>query len=292
MNTFQLDCFLAVANTLSFARAAEDLNITQPAVTHQIHSLESELNVKLFRRTTRTVEITAAGSLFLSDAKNIRSIAMRAKERYRNPPEQDIEVFSIGCHNFPPIFLLPDVLRSMSVRRPRLHPQLYIVPFKHLYRLLEEETVDVIIGFKEPGSRKTPGSYRELAIVPITCICSSDNPLSRRRSVTISELEKEKIILNDPVKSPAAVAQLQGRLLEGRSLSDLYFCESAEAAIVLVKAGFGIAVLPDLLIPSDPALIRIPVEGLDPISFGSYYKTLQGNERLKDFLNIIKECML
>ena len=58
MNTFQLSCFLAVAETLSFARAAEQLNITQPAVTHQIHSLETELNVKLFVRTTRTVNLT------------------------------------------------------------------------------------------------------------------------------------------------------------------------------------------------------------------------------------------
>ena len=46
MNTFQLSCFLAVADTLSFARAAERLNITQPAVTHQIRSLETELGAK------------------------------------------------------------------------------------------------------------------------------------------------------------------------------------------------------------------------------------------------------
>ena len=49
MNTFQLTCFLAVAETLSFARAAEQLHVTQPAVTQQIKSLEKELNVKLFR---------------------------------------------------------------------------------------------------------------------------------------------------------------------------------------------------------------------------------------------------
>ena len=61
MNTVQLECFLAVADNLSFARAAEQLHITQPAVTHQISSLENELNVKLFRRTTRTVALTNDG---------------------------------------------------------------------------------------------------------------------------------------------------------------------------------------------------------------------------------------
>lgn len=68
MNTFQLTCFLAVAETLSFARAAEQLHVTQPAVTQQIKSLEKELNVKLFRRNTRTVRMTMAGSAFLEDA--------------------------------------------------------------------------------------------------------------------------------------------------------------------------------------------------------------------------------
>ena len=58
MNTFQLTCFMTVAETLNFARAAERLNITQPAVTHQIRSLEEELEVKLFKRTTRLVELT------------------------------------------------------------------------------------------------------------------------------------------------------------------------------------------------------------------------------------------
>ncbi len=47
MNTFQLECFFHVASSLSFARAAEELNVSQPAITHQIRSLENELNVKL-----------------------------------------------------------------------------------------------------------------------------------------------------------------------------------------------------------------------------------------------------
>ena len=66
MNTFQLTCFLTVAETLSFAKAAKHLNVTQPAVTHQIHSLEEELNTQLFKRTTRSVEITQKGLIFLN----------------------------------------------------------------------------------------------------------------------------------------------------------------------------------------------------------------------------------
>lgn len=289
MNTFQLECFMAVAETLNFARAAEELNITQPAVTHQIRSLESELNVKLFKRTTRTVEITSAGKVFLHDAGNMLIISRRAKKRFENPSEQEIQMFSIGCHSYTHLFLLPDVLRQMSVRYPQLHPNLQVVPFKHLYQLLEEEDVDVIIGFKEADSRKTPGLYREFKKVPISCVCAADSPLTSYKTVTPEILEQEKLVLNAPLKSPDAVARFQGQLMGGRSPSNFYFCNSAEEVTVIVQAGFGVSVLPDLLIPPEPSLVKIPVEGLDPISFGAYYKTLKGNEILKSFIQIMEE---
>ena len=61
LNTTQLECFLAVANCLNFSRAAEQLRLTQPAVSHQISTLEDELGVKLFKRTSKSVRLTQEG---------------------------------------------------------------------------------------------------------------------------------------------------------------------------------------------------------------------------------------
>ena len=58
MNTTQLECFLAVSDTLNFSRAAERLRLTQPAVSHQINALEDELGVKLFQRSSKSVRLT------------------------------------------------------------------------------------------------------------------------------------------------------------------------------------------------------------------------------------------
>ena len=82
MNTFQLECFLAVSKFLNFARASEQMNISQPAMTHQIHALEEELHVKLFHRTTRIVELTDEGLAFLPDAMQIVSITHNAQNRF------------------------------------------------------------------------------------------------------------------------------------------------------------------------------------------------------------------
>ena len=65
MNTTQLECFMTVANFLNFSRAAEVLRITQPAVSHQINTLEDELGVKLFHRNSKSVRLTREGYLFV-----------------------------------------------------------------------------------------------------------------------------------------------------------------------------------------------------------------------------------
>ena len=61
MNSVQLKCFLEVARELNFARAAEHLHFSQPTVSKQIQTLEAELKVKLFKRSTRSVSLTQAG---------------------------------------------------------------------------------------------------------------------------------------------------------------------------------------------------------------------------------------
>ena len=71
MNIQQLESFIQVAENLSFARAAEVLNMTQSAVSRQISSLENELGASLFHRSTRTVSLTPAGISFLDDAKDV-----------------------------------------------------------------------------------------------------------------------------------------------------------------------------------------------------------------------------
>lgn len=62
MNTIQLECFLAVVDSLNFTKAAEAVQLTQPAISHQIQTLENELGTPLFLRTSKRVELTKSRS--------------------------------------------------------------------------------------------------------------------------------------------------------------------------------------------------------------------------------------
>lgn len=292
MNTFQLSCFLAVAEYLNFAQAAQSLHVTHPAVSQQIQSLEKELNVKLFLRTTRSVKLTEEGKAFLNDAQQMVAISERAKKRFDSAMPRDIETLALGFYNFPCMFLLSDALEQLRAVRPELHPRLQVIPFQHIYRLLEEGDLDAVVGFKESPSVKISALYKEIVKAPVVCVCSCRHPLSGRAEVALDDVRNERLALFVPSKASISMAQLQGQLMGDRPPSDFYFCESAEAITVLITAGYGISILPDFLVPDMPLLSKIPLTDVEPVSFGIYYRSVQGNPSLKAFIQCAKECFM
>ena len=184
MNTFQISCFLAVAEHLNFARAAEQLHVTQPAVTQQIHSLEKELGVSLFARTTRSVRLTQEGRLFLQDARQLFHLANRAKARFQNASTGGIQDLAVGCDSYPCLFALSGVLGQLRQGHPNLHPHLQVVPFPQAFRLLEEGDLEVVVGFRKPGVVKGT-TYRELATFPLVCLLPAGRPLAKRETLRL-----------------------------------------------------------------------------------------------------------
>ena len=159
MNTIQLECFVAVAEHLNFSRASEALRITQPAVSHQIQSLEEELDVKLFRRTSKSVSLTQEGIQFLPDAELILKTALSAKERLG---QHDRYIpFDLGCHNRMEMNLLPPILKRLTEDFPLLRPFIRLIPFPSLLTQIENKQIHAAFGRSglfnpEQPCRKTP----------------------------------------------------------------------------------------------------------------------------------------
>lgn len=97
MNTQQLQCFISVADKLNFTKAAEELYLSPPTVTHHIQTLEAELNTKLFIRTSKMVRLTEAGSFFYGDAKEILMKIDISKKRAEKAATRNISFLRIGC---------------------------------------------------------------------------------------------------------------------------------------------------------------------------------------------------
>lgn len=289
MNDLQLQCFLSVANTLSFARAAKMLNVSQPTITHQIKTLEDELNTKLFYRSTRLVELTAEGKSFISDAKNILAISGQAKLRFSNPKDNPFEILTVGCSNYILLSMLSDVLASIRELYPNLHPRFSVLPHEQLRSMIENDRLDIVFDINKEESVKEGIKYTELSSTPLVCVKQKETDVEEARIIGIEELKNNKLILSDPVGLAPDISELQFRLADGIRRSDLHFCASPEEACLLAKAGYGVAVLPKLYIKGRSKSSFCELEGSPNISFGLIYKQSPGDSIKKDFVRIAKE---
>lgn len=292
MNTAQLECFVAVANYLNFARAAEELHITQPAVTHQINALETELTVKLFSRTTRQVSLTQGGRMFLPDAESILQSTRLAKSRFARDSDESFSSFSVGCHSTTELSMLPEVLRTFTEQFPRVHPVLKTVPFHSLINLLENGTIDVMFDFENERLIKRDYTYCELLRTTVMCAMAPSHPLAGQAVITQEDLLSQSLILQEPFRISPALFELQKPIADNHAAKDLYFCESTEAALTLAKAGLGLTMVFDILPLRETSLLYIPLENAPTLSYGIYYKRRDRSEETKCFLSLCKKAFL
>ncbi|MGH1831054.1 LysR family transcriptional regulator [Enterococcus gilvus] len=287
MNTFQLECFLAVAEYLNFTKAAEQMRLTQPAISNQIKTLEAELGVKLFFRTSRDVRLTKAGTQLIEEAKSILKSFGNIKHRLKETDDERVISLKIGCHNQLEVNLTALFLKKLLKEMPKVQPSIKYMPFKSMANLLEDESIQVMFGYKDTMKKSVPGKYLHLMSCPLVCVCSKEHPLAHRKALDPDQLTG-RMILCEPHSIPQAVFKCQSDLASSRKDQDVIIGDGFESSLALSKAGVGFVIIPDNLLIRDPDLAYIPVNGFSVISFGVYYKTLKGNAALKTFIEVMK----
>jgi DNA-binding transcriptional LysR family regulator len=134
--------FVAVAEELHFTRAAERLYIAQPALSEQIRRLEGELGVELLRRTTRKVELTAAGDQFLSRARRILAEADEALAEAARAARGETGRLRVATGATAGLPHVPRVLRDFREARPLVHLDLCQIHWEDLSGGLRDGSVD------------------------------------------------------------------------------------------------------------------------------------------------------
>lgn len=287
MNTVQLECFVSVAEHLNFSKASKVLKITQPAVSHQIQTLEEELEVKLFHRTSKSVSLTQEGILFLADAQLILKTALSAKERLGM--REHFIPFELGCHNHMELNLLPPILKQLMQEFPLLRPSIRLVPFPSLISLVENGQIHIALGVKEE-SKKSILFFKELCVVPVACVCSPEHPLAQHQTLTKDQL-KGNFIACSPRQISNAVFSAQSGVLADLPPEQRFYTENIESALALAKAGIGYTLYPDIPQARETGLCYLPVHDLPGISFGVYYPYGQNHPVLKRFLTLISRSL-
>ena len=286
MNTVQLECFMEVSACLNFSRAAEKLRMTQPAVSHQINSLESELGTKLFNRTSKSVELTRDGIRFIGPASDALKILNTAKARISDKSAAEVLPIGITCRSTPMTETLPPVLRRVAKELPQCRPVVKIAPFMTVSALTENETVDVIFSYKADVPAHNRIIYKELKKSSLCCVCSPDSEFAKHDSLKIDDLKGKSIALISRQRDMPEIYKVVTDASATLKQSQIYLCDNYECAKPLVQAGLCYCVQPDLPAKKDESLKFIPISDSAPVSFGIYYSTLKSNPVLKRFIEI------
>lgn len=287
MNTEQLKCFILVAKNLNFARAAETLFITQPAVTKQINSLEKELGVKLFIRTTRHVELTQAGMIFYEDANELLTKLQLAASRVKSQTASTSTI-SIGLSNQVILQHLSDIIKEYHEFYPLIYPNIKVLNHNAVLNMFLDKKIDLLFFYKENLTNTSGISFTELKKDSLSCIVPSNHPLASAIAITMNDLKSEIIIACNPLNAPLSVSQFQSQLLKEHPANMVHYCDSIEISHCMVSAGLGVSILPSLLCLKSDYYNIIPLKNNTNISFGVFHHDIDSNSLINQFVKISK----
>jgi DNA-binding transcriptional LysR family regulator len=194
LNTRQLRYFVTVAEELHFTRAAARLFIAQQSLSARIRELEEAVGVTLLRRTTRSVELTPAGELFLEEARRSLAALDRAIDGARAVQQSAASVLSIGFMVSAAAELTAPILTEFARRYPQVRVDLHEYPYEDPSVGLASSAVDV--GFVRLPITLPEGRFERLFVDPRGVCVSTEHPLASRESVSVSE------VLDEPLSAP------------------------------------------------------------------------------------------
>ncbi len=151
MDFQHLTVFQAVARRLSFSRAADELNLSQPAVSKHIQLLEAELGVRLFQRVGRRVELTDAGRIVVDYAQRVSVLTEEVRRVLGELEGLQRGYLRLGASSTPGLYLIPEVLARFRKRYPAVQTTLAISNSADIARRVLAGEFD--LGFVGGGGR-------------------------------------------------------------------------------------------------------------------------------------------
>jgi len=195
MNIHQLETLIAISKTLSFRKAGELLNLTQPAVSAQIKNLEKEFNTLLVDRT-QPVTLTESGKLFLEYAYRIMHEVEELRQRLNDLDSVPQGHIHLGTTTSIAMQILPRVLSYFQNQFPLIKTTIHSMPSSQIMSSVENGTIDIGIAYlfeKHPNLETSILYYDTFELV-----VSPDHPLAEKEFVPLEALSDIPLILLTP----------------------------------------------------------------------------------------------
>ena len=288
MELSQLKYFTAVAEELHFGKAAKRLHISQPPLSIQIRKLEEELGTVLFHRTSRVVELTEAGKVFLPEARNILENAERARERMNAFADGKSGFLTIGFNEPAINTFLPEAVYRFQKKHPEIELRLEEIESAAQFEALRARRIT--LGFLRPSAEKDLEEFFRRKIFSEGYLLAMENhhPLARYSSIPPEALNRTELLVSARKVNPGVfdkiVSVLRGAGVRPHIRQD---ASSKSTALALVRAGVGIALVTESIRNNAPEGVAFRTLGLElpPVEIYAVWRKDAAEELIRHFLS-------
>jgi DNA-binding transcriptional LysR family regulator len=249
----QIRYALSVARERSFTVAAKRLNISQSAVSEQVHLLEQEIGFSLFRRSSRGIDATDQGRLFLYEAERVVGDVLSLSDTARRLRGASTDTLIIGMGSGMAQILMPRLFRKPILPGVRL--EILTASTRTIFSDLHEERIDAGIAIESDPDRVPTGLvYERLTEAEMALITHPKHPLAQsRQPVDIARLVAEPIIMSELAVGYGQTV-LALFLDIGVRPNITAVADNVETMKVIVQCGRGVAIVPRACADNEVAL--------------------------------------
>lgn len=247
----RLVVFRAVAQQLSFRKAAEELYLTQPAVSLQIKALEEDLGVQLFDRTGSRVALTQAGTLLLGYAQRVSALLAQAEQEMAAIGGELSGQLALGASTTIAQYVLPRLLGEFLSEHPRVQPSLVSGNTERIVDAVVQR--EIALGFIEGPSRSKDVREEAFLADEIVLIVPAAHEWAERERIGTSELQTAQVLMRERGSGTRRVVEmaLERHGVKPASLHVAMELDSTEAIKSAVEAGLGVGFISKWAIAKD-----------------------------------------
>ena len=293
MNIKQLEAFVRIVKNKSFSQTAKELYLTQPTVSSYISSLEEDLGVQLFTRTTKEVHTTSEGEQIYLYAKDIVNLSNKIRNAFKEEPKDDINEIVISSSSIPGQYLLPGMLANFSKRFPNTEFRIHETDSKGAVTDVAEHRADIgFCGTIIPKTACTFLPFYEDELILVT----PNTPYYQKmkESNDLAFLSKADFVMREQGSGTKqeALKILQQNGLKIEDMKVVARFGNTGAVMLSVKEGVGVAVVSKLA-------ARAEIKNGDVLAFplqeGGYFRKIYMvsnsnyplSKRAKSFIQMI-----
>lgn len=294
MDLHHIHAFLAVAEELHFGRAATRLHITQPPLTRTIKQLERELDSVLFKRSTRSVELTAAGEALVQPAHDILAAYRLAEQAVRSAGKGNVGRVRLGFAGPSSHLWIADLSQYVRQHFPGISLELQSTTYAdHGSQFVLDGTLDLAIARWSVGltgleSRVIDQEHYVLAV-------PEGHPFAERESVSIAECRDEQFITL-PAESRSRVREAFFQLAHEAEFAPriAQTAQDSWTMMALVGAGVGINFTVDSIFNGGgyPRVRKVKLkEGIEPAHVRLFWREDDDSPALRTVLEAVKQLL-